>query len=63
MTQTQYKKMIQRELSKLNQRIDMKILQGQSYREEMRRHKVLLAQMRERPSQGGLLQRLFSLAV
>jgi hypothetical protein len=37
---------IQRELEKINERIDMKILQGQSYRKEAKQHKVLMSQLR-----------------
>jgi hypothetical protein len=38
---------IRRELHKLNEQIDLKIIQGQFYKEEARRHKLLLAQLRQ----------------
>ena len=46
MTQQQYKKMVERELRKINARIDFKILQGERYTSESRRHKRLLSEMR-----------------
>lgn len=42
MNTKKYKKVLEREIDKLNQKIDLKILWGQSYREEARRHKALL---------------------
>ncbi len=36
-------KEIQRELARLNDRIDRKIIKGQSFRDEARRHRELLA--------------------
>lgn len=46
MTRTQYTKVIERELQALNERIDHKILRGESYKEESRKHKALLLKMR-----------------
>lgn len=37
---------IQKELAKINERIDMKILRGESYRQEARQHKALLSQLK-----------------
>jgi hypothetical protein len=45
MTQEQYKKGILRELESLNRRIDMKIIRGESYNAESKRHKVLRAKL------------------
>lgn len=39
-------KTIKREISDLNWKIDMKIIKGQSYRQDARRHKILLMQLR-----------------
>ncbi len=46
MTTAQYQKSLQRELAKLNQRIDMMIIKGQSYVAESKKHKMLLRQLR-----------------
>jgi hypothetical protein len=46
MTTTQYQKTLQREILKLNQRIDMMIIQGRSYNQESRKHKILVRQLR-----------------
>ncbi len=46
MTQTQYIKMLEKEIQKINKRIDLKILQGQDYFKEARDHKLLLRQVR-----------------
>ena len=46
MSQTQYLKMLEREIQKLNKRIDLKILQGQDYYKEARDHKLLLKKVR-----------------
>lgn len=37
---------IQRELGRINEQIDMKILKGEPYRREARQHKLLLSQLR-----------------
>ncbi len=46
MTTSQYQKSLQRELAKINRRIDMMIIKGQSYVAESRKHKMLLRQLR-----------------
>ena len=46
MSQTQYLKMLEREINKINKKIDLKILQGQEYRKEARDHKLLLRKVR-----------------
>lgn len=46
MTRTQYTKAIQLELARLNERIDSKILRGEAYSAESRKHKLLLAKIR-----------------
>lgn len=38
--------MLEREINKINKRIDLKILQGQEYRREARDHKLLLRKVR-----------------
>lgn len=38
--------MLEREIQKINKRIDLKILQGQDYRKEARDHKLLLKKVR-----------------
>jgi len=43
---------INKEINKINEEIDMKIIQGLAYRAEARRHKMLLSKLRSevRPS-------------
>ncbi len=47
MTQAQYMTSLESELQRLNERIDLKILFGQSYADEARRHKMLREQSRK----------------
>lgn len=46
MSQTQYLKMLEKEIQKINKKIDLKILQGQVYAKEARDHKLLLQKVR-----------------
>lgn len=46
MSQAQYLRMLEREIQKINKKIDLKILQGQSYFKEARDHKLLLQKVR-----------------
>ena len=46
MSQTQYVKMLEKEIQKINKKIDLKILQGQVYSKEARDHKLLLQKVR-----------------
>ncbi len=46
MSHTQYLKMLEKEIQKINKRIDLKILQGESYWKEARDHKLLLKKVR-----------------
>ena len=46
MSQKQYLKMLEREIQKINQEIDLKILRGESYSKEARDHKLLLKKVR-----------------
>lgn len=50
MTRTQYTKAIERELARLNERIDTKILSGLQYAAESKKHKQLLQQIRSQNS-------------
>lgn len=45
MSKHQYMKHISKELKKINEIIDFKILHGLNYKEETRKHKELLGQM------------------
>jgi hypothetical protein len=61
MRKYELKKTVQRQLRELNWRIDMKILSGLSYREEARRHKILLRQLEHlRKSERGIFGKIFS---
>ena len=46
MSQSQYLKMLEREIQKINKKIDQRILQGKSYYKEARDHKLLLQKVR-----------------
>ena len=46
MSQTQYLKMLEKEIQKINKKIDLKILQGETYFKEARDHKLLLQKVR-----------------
>jgi len=46
MSQSQYLKMIEREIQKINKQIDLKILTGERYSKEAREHKLLLKKVR-----------------
>jgi len=46
MSQTQYLKMLEKEIQKINKKIDLKILQGEAYWKEARDHKLLLQKVR-----------------
>ena len=46
MSQSQYLKMLEKEIQKINKKIDLKILQGEKYFKEARDHKLLLKKVR-----------------
>jgi hypothetical protein len=46
MSQSQYLKMLEREIQKINKKIDLKILEGAKYAKEAREHKLLLRKVR-----------------
>jgi hypothetical protein len=52
---------IRRELNSINKRIDFKIIKGESYEKESRKHKNLMLQLRRLESEASLA-RTFSLA-
>lgn len=58
MTRTQYVKTIESEISRLNRRIDQKILRGESYFFDSIRHKFLLKQLKKHQNEG-ILTKLF----
>lgn len=57
MTRTQYTKAIELELNRLNERIDSKILRGQEYSFESKKHKLLVQKIR-RQSAPSIFSRL-----
>jgi hypothetical protein len=61
MSQSQYLKMLEKEIQKINKKIDLKILQGETYFKEARNHKLLLQKVRyhTRKSLGNRLISLF----
>lgn len=52
--------MLEREINRINKKIDLKILQGQEYRKEARDHKLLLRKVRYH-TRRGLISRLVTL--
>ncbi|OGI93679.1 hypothetical protein A3F97_01290 [Candidatus Nomurabacteria bacterium RIFCSPLOWO2_12_FULL_41_10] len=46
MSQAQYLKMLEKEIQKINKKIDLKIIQGEKYMKEAREHKLLLKKVR-----------------
>mgnify|MGYP007002413928 CR=1 FL=1 len=52
---------IRREINSLNKRIDLKIVRGESYEKESRKHKNLMLQLRRLESEASLA-RTFALA-
>ena len=50
--------MLEREIMRLNQEIDLKILRGEDYRKQARDHKLVLKKIRYN-TRKGFLQRLF----
>lgn len=60
MSQTQYLKMLEREIQRINNKIDLKILKGEKYSKEARDHKLLLKKVRYH-SRRGLVNRFINL--
>ena len=60
MSQSQYLKMLEKEINKINKKIDLKILQGEAYFKEARDHKLLLRKVRYHTKRN-LLQRIIHL--
>ena len=52
MSQSQYLKMLEREIQKLNKKIDLKIMEGEKYAKEAREHKLLLKKVRYHTRRG-----------
>lgn len=46
MSQQEYLKLIQKEIQRINKKIDLKILRGEEYSREARDHKLLLKKIR-----------------
>ena len=46
MSQSQYLKMLEKEIQKVNKLIDQKILRGEDYRREAHDHKLMVRRMR-----------------
>ena len=60
MSRQELKKTIERQLKELNWKIDMKIIHGLSYRQEARRHKILLRQLEHlKRSEAGIFDKIF----
>lgn len=53
--------MLEREINKINKKIDVKILKGQDYKREARDHKLLLRKVRYHTMKKGLLEKAIDL--
>ena len=60
MSQSQYLKMLEKEIQKINKKIDLKIMEGEKYAKEAREHKLLLKKVRFH-TRRGLMNRFVSL--
>lgn len=60
MSATQYQKVLEQEIAKLNRKIDLLILKGQSYMAEAKRHRELLAQLKQVKRPTSIFGRFFS---
>lgn len=61
MSQSQYLKIIEKEMQRINKIIDLKILNGENYSREARDHKLLLKKIRYvNRNRSSILSRLFS---
>jgi len=58
MSQKQYLKIVEKEIQKINKKIDLKILNGEEYSKEARDHKLLLKKIRFQNRQN-LFRRFF----
>lgn len=63
MTPQQYKKVLATELKKVNQRIDMKILKGERYNDDARRHRELLQKLQRQHKRNSFFDRLIPAAL
>lgn len=61
MSSNTFKKAIERELQRLNEEIDKKIVKGLSYMNESKRHKALLRQLDSFKNHNNLFQKSFNL--
>jgi hypothetical protein len=60
MSATQYQKVLERELARLNKRIDLMILKGQSYVAEARQHREILMQLNRTKRSTSMFSRFFN---
>jgi hypothetical protein len=62
MSKNQYITTLERQLNTLNERIDAKIISGQEYMAEARKHRVLLSKIRaqKREQSGSFFGRVFA---
>ncbi|MFA5751183.1 MAG: hypothetical protein WCX79_02070 [Candidatus Paceibacterota bacterium] len=58
MSQSQYTKMLEKEIQAINKKIDLKIMRGESYIREARNHKLLLKKVRYN-SRRNFFQKIF----
>lgn len=61
MTQTQYTKAIEQQLFRLNKQIDKKIMRGETYSTESKKHKLLLDKIRSQRGNSFFTRFLFSI--
>ena len=61
MSQHQYINTLERQINSLNERIDAKIMSGQQYMIEARKHRMLVQKLRDQRKSKGLFSRVFPL--
>ncbi len=60
MSATQYQKVLEKEIARLNKKIDLLILKGQSYVVEARHHRELVGKLRRTQKTTSIFGRFFS---
>jgi hypothetical protein len=58
MTPHQYKRLLATELNRINQRIDFKIMRGERYSDDSKRHRELLRKFQRQKRKQGFLGRM-----
>lgn len=63
MTREQYVKILENKIQRLNQEIDFKIIQGENYSNESKKHKELLQKIRSHSATHNFFRKIFEVVV